>query len=342
MREATDQDAVLEVRDLNVEFSGRQGPVTVVDGVSFRIAPGESLGIVGESGSGKSVTAKSIMGLLGGRGRISGGSISFEGVDLTTASPRELRRLRGDAVAMVFQNPLSSLNPAFRIGWQVREAGRVHGKGRGRVLREKARAVLRQVGIANPEVRERSYPHEFSGGMRQRVVIATGVINSPRLLIADEPTTALDVTIQAQVLDLLRRLCAEKRLALMLITHNMGVVANICDRVAVMYAGQLVEVGTVDEVFSAPRHPYTAALMKSMPQLGGDTDRLPTIPGTPPDLAVAISGCRFAERCPLAEARCSQEQHLVDVSAGKGHVVRCWKAADAADRGSGVDLALHQ
>ncbi|GGL76877.1 ABC transporter ATP-binding protein [Wenxinia marina] len=297
-------DILLSVRDLSVEFGSAQQPLRVLHDVSFDVARGRILGIVGESGSGKSMTAKSVMGMLPEGGRVTGGDISLAGRSLVGLPERELRRLRGHDLAMVFQDPQAALNPVKTVGWQIEEALTVHGMS-ARDARARALELLRQVGIPDPESRIDEYPHQFSGGMRQRVVIAIALANSAPLIIADEPTTALDVTIQAQVLRLLVELRARLGVTVIMITHDMGVVAELCDDVIVMYGGRVVERGAVADIFDAPQHPYTRALLRSMPQIGGDRlSRLPAIPGATPDLSHLPPGCAFHPRCALAEEVC--------------------------------------
>jgi oligopeptide/dipeptide ABC transporter ATP-binding protein len=303
----TGQPPILSVEKLSVDFLTDRGWARVVEDVSFSVAPGETLGLVGESGSGKTVTSLSIMQLVPmPPGRFSGGRILFDGEDLTKLPERQLRRLRGNDIAMVFQESMTSLNPAFTIGDQIAEAVRVHrGLGRRAAL-DRAVEVLDLVGIPSPRERVHAYPHEFSGGMRQRAAIAMALACEPRLLIADEPTTALDVTVQAQVLALLRDLQQRFGMAMLFITHNLGVVADICDRVAVMYAGQIVEVADVDALFARPAHPYTDGLLRAMPQLGKRGERLAVVPGVPPMPWAMPQGCRFHPRCPHAEPACQE------------------------------------
>jgi oligopeptide/dipeptide ABC transporter ATP-binding protein len=316
---------LLRVKDLETRFYADFGVVHAVDGVSFDVHPGETLGLVGESGSGKSVTAMSILRLVASPGRIVAGSIELDGVDLLGLDAEEMRRVRGGQISTIFQNPMTALNPALRIGWQLDEAHLAHHRdGTKSEARKKAIEMLRSVGIAEAETRAESYPHEYSGGMRQRIVIAMGMMNNPKLIIADEPTTALDVTIQAQVIDLLKRLIADHDMALILITHNMGVVANMCDRVAVMYAGQIVEEAPVDELFDDPRHPYTWALLRSLPSIERSGERLPAIPGFPPDMTSPPEGCRFRPRCPFAEDVCEEPPPLVMLDDRRKS--RCWVA----------------
>ena len=296
---------VLEVEDLHTSFFTRKGEVKAVRGVNFTLAPGETLGIVGESGSGKSVTAMSIMQLLAHGGRIVGGSVRFDGKDLAAASDAELRAVRGARISMVFQDPMSSLNPLIPVGKQVRELLDTHEKMTKAEAKERVLELFRMVRIPEPERRYSSYPHEFSGGMRQRVMIAMALACKPEVLIADEPTTALDVTIQDQILRILRRLQAELGMSVIFITHDLGVVAEVCSRVAVMYGGTIVEEGTLEEIFSHTAHPYTLGLLASVPRIDGDRDqRLASIPGSPPDLMFPPQGCAFADRCAYARQIC--------------------------------------
>ncbi|WP_226365871.1 ABC transporter ATP-binding protein [Pseudonocardia sp. ICBG162] len=325
---------VLDVRDLRVEFPTAAGALGVVDGVSFDVGPGETVALVGESGSGKSVSSLAVLGLLG-RGRIAGGSVSFRGEEIAGAGPERLRRLRGAEIAMVFQNPMSALDPLFSVGDQVVEAIRVHRPVGRAQARERAVELLREVGLPDPERRMRSYPHELSGGQQQRVGVAMALACDPELLIADEPTTALDVTVEAQILALMRRLQREHGAALLLITHDMSVVARMADRVVVMYAGQVVERGTVAEVLSTPTHPYTRALIGSVPTVHTGRDELLTvIPGSVPNSADVPDGCRFHPRCPQAVQRCRTEVPPV-VRTGEGRISRCWLAGDADRIGCG-------
>ncbi|SEC43628.1 peptide/nickel transport system ATP-binding protein [Rhizobiales bacterium GAS191] len=324
-------EALLSVRDLKTHFFNADGVTRAVDGVSFEIAAGETLGIVGESGCGKSVTALSVMRLLPPRvARIVGGEISFEGQDLLSFDEAEMRAIRGNRIAMIFQEPMTSLNPLLRVGEQIAEALRIHtGAGR-REARAKAAEMLRLVRIPDAERRLDDYPHQFSGGMRQRVMIAMALACDPRLLIADEPTTALDVTIQAQILKLLIELKARTGAAVILITHDLGVVAETCQRVIVMYAGRKIEEAQVDALFDRPAHPYTRGLMAATPRpgLGGDRRRLAEIPGLVPSLREPIAGCAFAPRCPLADDRCRRESPAFGEIA-PGHGVACFAAAAA-------------
>jgi peptide/nickel transport system ATP-binding protein/oligopeptide transport system ATP-binding protein len=298
--------SLLSVRNLQVLFAGEYGEFAAVDDVSFDLAPGEVLGIVGESGSGKSVTALSIMGLLPHPpARVGQGSIVFEGENLLTYDERAMRRIRGPGIGMIFQEPMTSLNPVFTIGNQLMETVRVHERAGQKRQRDRAVEMLDKVGIAEPERRLDDYPHQLSGGMRQRVMIAMALICNPRLLIADEPTTALDVTIQQQILELLLDLREEFRMAIMIITHNMGVVAETADRVIVMYAGKLVEQAPVAGLFARPAHPYTRGLLDSIPKLSDDRERLKTIPGTLPNPASVPPGCRFEPRCNWRVGACA-------------------------------------
>ncbi len=289
--------ALLEVTDLCTSFSTVDGVVGAVDHVSFSVEAGKVLGIVGESGCGKSVTSLSIMGLLPKKSATTTGSIVLSGRDLGTLSSEEFRKVRGSEMAMIFQDPMTSLNPVYTVGWQLEEAVLLHHDVSHDVARERARAMLEAVGIPSPEARLKNYPHELSGGMRQRVMIAMALINDPKLLIADEPTTALDVTTQAQIIDLIRHLRREFHSAVIMITHDLGVVAELCDDVIVMYAGRVVERGTVFEIFERPQHPYTWGLLGSLPGRNIHSDRLYSIPGTPPSLLHPPAGCRFAPRC---------------------------------------------
>jgi oligopeptide/dipeptide ABC transporter ATP-binding protein len=323
---------VLEVSDLQTHFFtfGGSRVVKAVDGVSFSLGEGETLGLVGESGSGKTTTCLSIVGLLPKAARIVGGRVTFEGGDLTRMSQRELRRVRGRRIAVILQDPMASLNPLFTIFRQVAEPAFFHQQLRGRSLRERVTHLLRAVRIPSPEWRMRDYPHQMSGGMRQRIVGAIALAGGPRLVIADEPTTNLDVTIQAQYLDLLKDIQRETGVALIFVTHNLGIVAKMCDRVAVMYAGKIVEQAPVRELFDRPRHPYTRALLGSVPKLG-NKDPLYSIPGQPPNLANLPPGCAFQPRCPEAMPRCAKEEPG-DFPLGDASVARCWLLDDAVTR----------
>jgi oligopeptide/dipeptide ABC transporter ATP-binding protein len=322
--------ALLDVRNLEVAIGG-DFEVKPVDDVSFSVAPGEIFGIVGESGCGKSMLALAIERLLPPTARIAAGQVVLDGQDLAALEEEELRHLRGGGMAMIFQDPLSSLNPLFTIGEQIAEPLRLHKKmGRAASL-ERALELLRVTGIADPERRIHQYPYELSGGMRQRAMIAMALACNPRLLIADEPTTALDVTIQAQILALLSERRRELGMAMILITHDLGVIAQYADRVAVMYAGKIVESGTTAQVFAGPSHPYTEALLRSIPALAPDAEELPAIAGTVPPLFDLPPGCRFAPRCAFAERRCSAPDADFRIEVAPGHEIACVRflAADA-------------
>ncbi|MER7750955.1 ABC transporter ATP-binding protein [Kitasatospora sp. NPDC097643] len=320
---------LLAVRDLRVDFAGPHGPVPAVRGVDLTLHHGETLGIVGESGSGKSVTALSILGLLPGTASVRG-SVRLDGRELVGLPGRELAAIRGRRVAMVFQDPLSAFTPVYRIGDQIAEAVRIHQRVDKPTARRRAAELLDLVGIPAPDRALDSFPHEFSGGMRQRAMIAMAVANDPDILLADEPTTALDVTIQAQVLDVLRTAQRETGAALVLVSHDLGVIAGTADRVAVMYAGRVVETAGVDELFAAPRHPYTLGLIGAVPRLDGRGGPLVPIPGTPAPMADLPSGCPFAARCPLAEPRCTAEEP--ELAGGDGHFAACVRATELAER----------
>lgn len=321
-------DPLLEVRDLAVAFDTDAGLLRAVDGISFSIPRGRTLGLVGESGCGKSVTALSILRLLPQpSGRIVGGEIRFEGADLAAATPADLLRIRGGRIGMVFQEPMTALNPVHRIGRQLSEVFLLH---RTRDKAEAARLaveMLAKVGIPSPEIRAQEYPHQLSGGMRQRVVIAMALACNPALLIADEPTTALDVTIQAQILDLLRSLQRELGMAILLITHDLGVVAEMCDEVVVMYAGRIAEQGPVEAIFARPAHPYTRGLLSAIPRLEAERkSRLATIPGLVPTLAEMPAGCRFTNRCPLAAPVCATQPPLETIA--EAHTAACHRSGE--------------
>nr|PZN44476.1 MAG: methionine ABC transporter ATP-binding protein [Pseudomonadota bacterium] len=315
-------DPVLSVRDLVVEFSSREGVLTAVNGVSFDVAAGEVLGLVGESGSGKSVTGLAVLGLIDPPGRIASGSIRLKGEELTCKSEPELRRLRGRDIAMIFQDPMTTLNPVLRVDTQMIEAIRAHEKVSERAARDRAREALARVGIPSPEERLVSYPHQFSGGMRQRVAIAIALLHRPAVLVADEPTTALDVTIQAQILSEVQQLAAESGTALVWITHDLSVVAGLADRVAVMYAGRIVEEGRVADVLERPAHPYTNGLIGSVPSRNRRGEPLAQIPGMTPSLANLPPGCAFAPRCPRADAACTTPPGVT--RAGDARAFRCF------------------
>jgi oligopeptide/dipeptide ABC transporter ATP-binding protein len=319
-------DCVLEVRDLHAHLSTRWGLVKAVDGVSFAIRAGETLGLVGESGSGKTMTALSLLRLLPApAGRIVKGQVLLEGEDLVPKSERDMRRVRGRRISMILQDPQTSLNPVFTIGNQVEEALRAHRAGGRGDMRARAVDALRRVKVAAPEERLRTFPHQMSGGMKQRVVGAIALAPEPKLLIADEPTTALDVTIQLQYLMLLKEVQTRMGLAMLFITHDFGIVARMCDRVAVMYAGRIVESGPVRALFKTPRHPYTEALMASVPRMEGRIERLPSIEGQPPALHRLPPGCRFAPRCRYVEPRCRTE-YPPTFAVGAQHEAACWRA----------------
>jgi peptide/nickel transport system ATP-binding protein len=299
---------LLEIRNLRVEFPTRRGTLVAIDDLSFEIAPGEVLGVVGESGAGKSLTGMAIIGLLDPPGRIAAGEIRLEGERIDNLSMEAMRRIRGKRIGAIFQDPLTSLNPLFTVGEQLVETIRTHLDLDARKARDRAVELLAEVGIPAPAARIDSYPHHFSGGMRQRVVIALALCARPRLIVADEPTTALDVSIQAQIIELLKRMARENGAAVMLITHDMGVIAETADRVAVLYAGRLAEIGPVKEVIHAPRHPYTGGLMSSIPKLGDARQSLAQIDGSMPRLTAIPPGCAFNPRCPKCFDRCLAER----------------------------------
>lgn len=318
-------EPILDIRGLVTAFNTRNGAIRAVDGISLSVKRGMTLGIVGESGSGKSMLSLSVMGLVPPPGRIAEGQVLFRGTDLTKLSPAKLRDLRGNRIAMIFQEPMTSLNPVHTVGFQIVEALRAHRKESSARLKEEAIEALRKVHIPSPERRFDEYPHQLSGGMRQRVMIAMALVCKPDLLIADEPTTALDVTIQAQILELLRDLQAETGMAIILITHDLGVVAQVADEVAVMYAGKIVERAPVSRIFQDPQHPYTIGLMGSMPRMEEDVDRLVAISGVVPPPFRLPPGCRFNPRCPFAGSECRVEQPAL-ASLTEAHAVACWKA----------------
>jgi peptide/nickel transport system ATP-binding protein len=325
--------ALLEVTDLRTYFRTDDGIVKAVDGVSFSVEKGKTLGIVGESGSGKSVTCLTIMGLNNKRNTISSGQALFNGEDLLTMSPGQLREIRGDDITMIFQDPMTSLNPVHTIGKQLVEAIRLHRDISKRQARARALELLRAVGIPRAERRIDDYPHQFSGGMRQRVMIAMALVNDPDLLIADEPTTALDVTTQAQILALMNRLQEEFGSAIIMITHDLGVVAEIAHDVVVMYAAKIAEKGTVDQIFMRPHHPYAWGLMGSLPRLDADVERLVQIPGQPPSLLNPPSGCRFHPRCPYVMDICRKTvPELKQVGDDPGHVEACFLDEETKQR----------
>jgi dipeptide transport system ATP-binding protein len=329
--------ALLEIENLSVQFPSHNAVMHAVDGVSFSIEPGEVLGIVGESGSGKSVTMMALMGLVGYPGVVKADAMRFDGHDLQKLSERERRRITGKDLAMIFQDPTTSLNPCFTVGFQLAETLTLHMGMTRAQARKRSIELLEQVGIPAAESRLDLYPHQFSGGMAQRVMIAMAIACNPKLLIADEPTTALDVTIQAQILDLLRNLQKERGMALVLITHNMGVVSEMAQRVAVMYAGQLMEQRGALDLFATPMHPYTEALMSSMPERSAGSGRLATIPGMVPGLYDRPTGCLFAPRCNYRQAVCDQRPVLLQTTAG---AVRCHFPLNQSTRAQTMDAAL--
>lgn len=322
-------DNIIQVNHLQTLFDTDDGPVVCVDDVSFELKPGEIIGIVGESGCGKSVTSLSIMRLLGNKGRISKGEVFFEGRNILELSEKQMREIRGNKISMIFQEPMTSLNPIFTIGDQLTESVCLHLKKSKAEAVKLAVDMLEKVGLPRADKIINDYPHALSGGMRQRVMIAMALLCNPKLIIADEPTTALDVTIQAQILDLMKKLSKEFNTAIMLITHDLGVIAEMADKVIVMYAGQVVEEADVYTLFAKPEHPYTSGLMKSIPQVYTDKiERLASIPGTVPSVYQMFRGCRFSTRCPLAAERCRNEVPEL-VNCGDNHEVRCWKYKDA-------------
>ena len=319
-------EPLLSIEDLRVHFHTDAGVVKAVDGVSWAVSPGETLGIVGESGSGKSVSALAVMGLVPmPPARYESGRILFKGRDLIAADEKERRAIRGKEVSMIFQDPLTALNPVFRVGHQIAEVIQAHDKKVGKVAaRAKAVELLAEVGIPNPKQRAREYPHQFSGGMRQRAMIAMALALDPVVLLADEPTTALDVTVQAQIMDLLIRLQADRGTAIVLITHDLGLVAGHADRVLVMYAGKVAELGTIDDVYYRPRHPYTLGLLNSLARMDQRrTDRLKPIVGQPPSLIRVPPGCAFHPRCPFASDICRQETPALEPKDGPEHLAAC-------------------
>ena len=324
-------EALLDVIDLHVHIPSPRGLVEAVDGVSFRVGHGEVIGIVGESGCGKSMLALSIMGLVPEPGRVASGRIELDGRDLLALPDREMRRVRGSEIGMIFQDPAASLNPVMRVGRQIRETIEAHRTVSSGEARQLSIDMLRAVRIPEPEVRAADYPHQYSGGMRQRVMIAIGMANRPKLLIADEPTTALDVTVQAQIMELLHAMNEETGTAIILITHNIALVSRFCSRVLVMYAGRIIEAGPTREVFRVPRHPYTTALLKAVPRVDARLDEgLTAIEGRPPDLARKPAGCAFHPRCTLRREICMSEDPPT-ASVGVGRTARCWVACETAE-----------
>ncbi len=316
------QKPLLSVRNLTIQFDSRQGPMTIIDDVSFDIGRGEVLGVVGESGAGKSITGTAVIGLIEPPGRIAGGEIRLDDKRIDNLPPAEMRRIRGKRIGMVFQDPLTSLNPLYTVGEQIVETIRIHLGLSASAARKRAIDLLGEVGIPAPAQRIDSYPHQFSGGMRQRVVIALAICAEPELIVADEPTTALDVSVQAQIIRLLRRLCADHGTAIMLITHDMGVIAETTDRVAVMYAGRVAEIGPVKPVVKKPSHPYTRGLMGSIPSLTAEIDRLHQIDGAMPQPGAVPPGCPFNPRCPEAFDRCLYERP--DMMPAGDTLASCW------------------
>jgi peptide/nickel transport system ATP-binding protein len=325
--------ALLEVKDLRTSFRTDDGVVKAVDGVNFTVEKGQTLGIVGESGSGKSVTCLSIMGLNPRQNTMTAGQALWKGRDLLSLPMDELRKIRGDEIAMIFQDPMTSLNPVHKIGHQLAEAVRLHNDVTKRQALARALELLKQVGIPRADRRMDDYPHQFSGGMRQRAMIAMALINNPDLLIADEPTTALDVTTQAQILLLMEKLQDEYGSAIIMITHDLGVVAEIADDVVVMYAAEIVERGTVDKIFKRPQHPYTWGLLGSLPRLDADVERLVQIQGQPPSLLNPPRGCRFHPRCPYVMDVCKSQHPVLAPALGEpDHLQACWLDQDTKDR----------
>ncbi len=334
-------ERILDVRGLRTSFHTRDGIVRAVDGIDFHVERGEILGLVGESGCGKSVTSLSIMRLVGKPGRIEAGEVLFDGQDLLKIPGNEMRRIRGNRISMIFQQPTSALNPVWDVGRQVAEVLEVHRGMKRRAARDRALELLQMVGIPEPRRRLDAYPHELSGGMAQRVMIAMALACEPELLIADEPTTALDVTIQAQILDLMRDLRDRTGTAIILITHDLGVVAETCDRVAVMYAGEIIEQAGVDDLFAAPRHPYTRGLLGAIPVLGDVREELTVIPGNVPSLIDLPPGCRFAPRCAARvehDVTLAVDRHPALLPIATDHEVRCWMYHDEAGRQRPVPL----
>ncbi len=318
------QTPVLDIRDLRTEFVTDEGIVHAVNGISYRLYPGQTIGVVGESGSGKSVSMLSVLRLLPSPpARIVGGEVWFKGQNLLALPEDEMRRIRGKEIAMIFQDPMTSLNPVLTIGFQIMEPLMLHLKMNKKEARERAIELLHMVGIPEPAKRVDDYPHQFSGGMRQRAMIAMALACEPTVLIADEPTTALDVTIQAQIVELVKRLRDEMGMALIWITHDLGVVAGLADRVIVMYAGLIMEDAPVDELYDAPQHPYTRALLRSLPRMDATSERLETIEGLPPDLLELPAGCPFAPRCAFAQPRCFEARPPLE-EIRPGHRVACW------------------
>ncbi|MEH7332512.1 ABC transporter ATP-binding protein [Neobacillus drentensis] len=331
------QSNILEVSNLKTTFTSRRTEFNAVDGISFHVRKGETLGIVGESGCGKSVTSLSIMGLVKSPGRVSGTTIDFNGVNLLELSKKEMRKIRGNEISMIFQEPMTSLNPVYTIGDQIGESLKIHKKLKGKERKEKVVDLLKQVGIPRPDEIYDNYPHQLSGGMRQRVMISMAMACDPKLIIADEPTTALDVTIQAQILELMKELQSKKGMSMILITHDLGVVSEVCDRLVVMYAGKIVETGPVKEVLNNPAHPYTKGLLASLPKKGFKEKRLHYIPGQVPAPINWGKGCRFADRCPYVMNEChSSLPPLFKVNDAQESA--CWLASEGRERVSDVNI----
>jgi len=316
---------LLQVEDLHTQFFTSRGVVRAVDGVTFHVDAGETLGVVGESGCGKTMTALSILRLVPDPGKITSGRILFRGKEVTTMTDEEIREFRGNDVAMIFQDPMTSLNPVTKIGAQIEEAMTAHERFTETLARGRVIELLKRVRVPSAESRVKDYPHQFSGGMRQRAMIAMGLSNEPSLLIADEPTTALDVTVQAQIIQLMKQLNRELGTAMMLITHNMALVASLCQRVVVMYAGRIVEEGPVEQIFNSPQHPYTWSLLRSVPRVDeARKDRLVSIRGLPPDLSNSPPGCKFHPRCPFVIDKCKTDPEPALTEVGVNQVARCW------------------
>jgi oligopeptide transport system ATP-binding protein len=335
-----EEDAVLRIEDLRTYFRTDEGVVRAVDGVSMTVRKGECLGVVGESGSGKSVTQISVLGLVPSPpGEVVGGRVLFHDKDLLTLSQRELRKIRGDRISMIWQDPMTSLNPFLRVGRQLIEPLEVHRGMPRNEAKKRAIEMMEKVGISDADRRFRQFPHQFSGGMRQRVMIAMALLCEPELLIADEPTTALDVTIQAQILDIMRELRQELDMSMVLITHDLGVVAGMADRVVVMYAGKVMEVAPVSALFYRPGHPYTVGLLKSLPRLDRASEKLVPIDGRPPDVSQRIDGCPYAPRCPWSTERCTEEFPETVVLA-TDHESSCWRAEEVFFQELGTQASL--
>jgi len=340
--------ALLEVEDLVVQYYTEDGMVRAADGISYEIRAGETVGLVGESGAGKSAVSRALLRLLDGTGEIAGGEIRFRGRDILELSADDLRAIRGNEIAMVFQDAGAALNPVYTVGEQIAETIRAHEDVTDREARDRTIALLERVGIPKPATRYSDYPHEFSGGMQQRAVIAMALSCDPAVLICDEPTTGLDVTVQAGILELLADLTAESETAVQLVTHDLGVVAELCDRVLVQYAGEIVERAPVDELYYDPKHPYTVGLLAATPRLGDDRERLPTIPGMAPDLVAPPTGCRFHPRCPYAEDCCANRHpSLVEPASGRpadgdpdAHVAACLEYTDDLEGGLDYEVQV--